>query len=100
MYRAALIADSLEETHASYDECALRLLQHPSKPFTVLATHNVSSAKRALHEARGLGIDPRDPRLQFAQLKGMADALSLALAATGNLVSKYMPFGRVQVKIL
>ncbi len=34
-------------------------------------------------KAEELGLSKEDPRLQFAQLKGMADVLSLALAHAG-----------------
>ena len=35
-------------------------------------------------------------RLQFAQLNGMSDSLSLGLVKGGFEVSKYLPFGRME----
>ena len=40
-----------------------------------------------------LGLARDDPQLHFAQLKGMADALSLGLSFGGFNVSKYLPYG-------
>ena len=37
----------------------------------------------------------RDPRLQFGQIKGMADGLSLSLVRAGFRVSKYLAFGPI-----
>lgn len=42
-----------------------------------------------------LGIEKKSPYFHFAQLKGMADDLSLGLAMGGFNVSKYLPYGPV-----
>ena len=42
-----------------------------------------------------LGLVNRDPRLQFGQIKGMADGLSLSLVRAGFRVSKYLAFGPI-----
>lgn len=43
-----------------------------------------------------LGIGKYDQKLQFAQLMGMADGLSLGLRNADFQVSKYLPFGPVE----
>lgn len=54
-----------------------------------------ASGRFAAKKVIELGLDKKDPRVQFAQLKGMSDSLSLALARGGFNVSKYLPFGPV-----
>lgn len=49
----------------------------------------------AAAKAQELGIVKTDQKLQFAQLMGMADGLSLGLRNAGFQVSKYLPFGPV-----
>lgn len=55
----------------------------------------MDAGRIAALKAEELGLSKEDPRLQFAQLKGMADVLSLALAHAGFRVSKYLAFGPV-----
>ncbi|XP_058112335.1 proline dehydrogenase 2, mitochondrial-like [Magnolia sinica] len=62
----------------------------------VLATHNLESRKVAAAKAAELKIGKGNQKLQFAQLKGMADGLSLGLRNGGFNVSKYLPFGPVE----
>lgn len=50
----------------------------------------------AAAHAQELGIPKGDRNLQFAQLMGMADGLSLSLRNAGFQVSKYLPYGPVE----
>lgn len=52
---------------------------------------------KAAAKARDLGIQNGNQKLQFAQLYGMADGLSFGLKNAGFQVSKYMPFGPVEL---
>ncbi|KAK1256848.1 hypothetical protein QJS04_geneDACA024231 [Acorus gramineus] len=95
---ASPIHGSIRETHECYDECASFMLERVARGrgSVVLATHNVDSGRVAAARAEEFGIGKGNPRLQFAQLKGMADALSLGLRNAGFMVSKYLPFGPVE----
>lgn len=88
---------SIQDTHDCYNGCAALLLDRVRRggASVMLATHNVESGQRAAARAHELGIPKGDPNLQFAQLMGMADGLSLALRNAGFQVSKYLPYGPV-----
>ncbi|KAK6128820.1 hypothetical protein DH2020_037456 [Rehmannia glutinosa] len=92
------IHDSIEDTHACYDDCAAFMLEEIAKGSgsVVLATHNLESGKFAAAKAVDLGIKKENQNLQFAQLYGMAEALSFGLRNAGFKVSKYLPFGPVE----
>eukprot|EP01018_Ginkgo_biloba_P034595 Gb_14261 [translate_table: standard] len=91
------IHSSIQDTHRCYDDCASFMLEKATlaEGSVVLATHNFDSGKVAAAKAEELGIRRGNDRLQFAQLKGMADSLSLGLVQAGFEVSKYLPFGAV-----
>ncbi|XP_078155726.1 proline dehydrogenase 1, mitochondrial-like [Carex rostrata] len=91
------INGSILETHRCYNECAAFLLEkvRDGSGAVVLATHNTKSGKLAAAKAEKLGIRKGDDKLQFAQLMGMADGLSLGLKNAGFQVNKYLPFGPV-----
>ncbi|KAL2499800.1 Proline dehydrogenase 2 [Abeliophyllum distichum] len=92
------IQDSIQETQRCYNDCAAFMLQEIANGSgsVVLATHNVESGKLAASKAIDLGIAKDNQNLQFAQLYGMADALSFGLGNAGFRVSKYLPFGHVE----
>lgn len=50
----------------------------------------------AAAQARDLGIGKDRQKLQFAQLYGMAEAMTYGLKNAGFQVSKYLPFGPVE----
>ncbi|KAI3455056.1 hypothetical protein Pfo_011719 [Paulownia fortunei] len=92
------IHDTIQDTHACYNECAAFMLEEIAKGSgsVVLATHNLESGKLAAAKAVELGIKKDSQNLQFAQLYGMAEALSFGLRNAGFKVSKYLPFGPVE----
>lgn len=47
-------------------------------------------------KAEELDIAKRECGLQFGQLKGMVDNLSLGLSQAGFTVSKFLPFGPIK----
>jgi len=89
----------ITDTHSCYNACTSLMLEKVStgEASLLLATHNFESAKLAAAKAEELGIMKRGQSgLQFAQLKGMSDSLSLGLVKAGFEVSKYLPFGPVE----
>lgn len=92
------IHDTIEKTHACYNQCAAYMLEEVASGTgsVVLATHNIESGKMAAAKAVSLGMERGHPCLQFAQLYGMAEALSFGLRNAGFRVSKYLPFGPVE----
>ncbi|MCO5551540.1 hypothetical protein L7F22_005044 [Adiantum nelumboides] len=92
------IHSCIEKTHDCYDRCAAFMMEQvvSAQGAVVLATHNFDSGRAAAVKAESLGLLKGNPHLQFAQLKGMADGLSLALVHAGFQVSKYLPFGPVE----
>jgi proline dehydrogenase len=87
----------IQDTHDCYNGCASFLLDRVRRgsASVFLATHNVESGQLAAARVQELGIPKGDPNLQFAQLMGMADGLSLSLRNAGFQVSKYLPYGPV-----
>ncbi|KAL5224475.1 hypothetical protein ABZP36_011114 [Zizania latifolia] len=92
------IHSSIQDTHDCYNGCAAFLLDRVRRgsASVMLATHNVASGQLAAARAQELGIAKGDRGLQFAQLMGMADGLSLGLRNAGFQVSKYLPYGPVE----
>ncbi|KAI8541834.1 hypothetical protein RHMOL_Rhmol08G0092400 [Rhododendron molle] len=93
------IHNTIDQTHACFNDCATFMLEKTANGSgaVVLATHNLESGTKAAEKARELGIEKEKQKLQFAQLYGMADALSFGLRNAGFQVSKYMPFGPVEL---
>ncbi|XP_030952758.1 proline dehydrogenase 2, mitochondrial-like isoform X2 [Quercus lobata] len=95
------IHNSIQETHACYNDCASFMLDKIAKGpgALVLATHNVESGEKAVAKAHDLGVKKVNQKLEFAQLYGMSEALSFGLRNAGFQVSKYMPFGSMEIVI-
>ncbi|XP_030952751.1 proline dehydrogenase 2, mitochondrial-like isoform X1 [Quercus lobata] len=93
------IHNSIQETHTCYNNCASFMLNKIANGpgALVLATHNTESGRIAVGQAHDLGIGKVNQKLEFAQLYGMSDALSFGLRNAGFQVSKYMPFGPVEI---
>ncbi|BFG26401.1 proline dehydrogenase 2 mitochondrial [Prunus yedoensis var. nudiflora] len=93
------IHDSIEDTHACYNDCASFMLEKIANGSggVVLASHNVESGKLAVAKAHEIGIGKVRQKLEFAQLYGMAESLSFGLRNAGFQVSKYMPFGPIEL---
>lgn len=59
----------------------------------LLATHNKESVVRAIDRMAECSIRPSNPFVQFAQIRGMGDHVTLSLAAHQYRVSKLLLFG-------
>ncbi|KAK9105422.1 hypothetical protein Scep_022266 [Stephania cephalantha] len=92
------IHGTIEKTHSCYNDCASFMLEKVAKgsAAVLLATHNLESGRAAASKAQALGIGKENQRLQFAQLKGMAEGLSFGLRNAGFQVSKYLPYGPIE----
>ncbi|KAM1015655.1 hypothetical protein ACFX2J_045174 [Malus domestica] len=93
------IHDCIEDTHACYNDCASFMLERIANgsDAVVLATHNMESGRLAMAKAHEIGVGKVHQKLEFAQLYGMAESLSFGLKNSGFQVSKYMPFGPIQL---
>ncbi|XP_043700625.1 proline dehydrogenase 2, mitochondrial-like [Telopea speciosissima] len=95
---ASPIHGSIQETHACYNDCTSFMLEKVARGSgaVVIATHNLESGRVAAAKAQSLGIGKANQKVQFAQLKGMAESLSFGLRNAGFQVSKYLAFGPVE----
>ncbi|ESW32187.1 hypothetical protein PHAVU_002G300800 [Phaseolus vulgaris] len=96
---ASPIHNTIQDTHNSFNDCSSFLLQKVANGpgSLVLATHNIESGKLAVAKAHELGVEKVNQKVEFAQLYGMSDALSYGLSNAGFQVSKYMPFGPLEM---
>ncbi|KAJ3383025.1 hypothetical protein HDU84_003895 [Entophlyctis sp. JEL0112] len=87
------------DTHAAYDFAAVFVLRHlaAADGELVVATHNKTSVAKTVLAMGELGMDGDCGKVSFAQLLGMRDATSMALAANGFRCAKYVPYGPVEV---
>ncbi|KAJ1392364.1 Proline dehydrogenase domain, partial [Sesbania bispinosa] len=84
---ASPIHNTIQDTHNCFNDCSSFLLEKIAN----------GPGKLAAAKAHELGIGKVNHRLEFAQLYGMSDALSFSLGNAGFQVSKYMPFGPVEM---
>jgi proline dehydrogenase len=87
--------NTIEDTHHSYDSAVSLMLDNVKDGLggVVIATHNEDSIAKGVSEVVARQLPPDHPRVDFAQLYGMCDHASLALAQKGYRVCKYVPFG-------
>mmetsp|Transcript_17236 Transcript_17236/g.16568 ORF Transcript_17236/g.16568 Transcript_17236/m.16568 type:complete len:471 (-) Transcript_17236:106-1518(-) len=67
--------------------------EHSKEPAVMIATHNRESIQLAVDTMLKLGIPNDHPNVQFAQIQGMSDHITLALSLSGYNVSKLLLFG-------
>jgi len=95
------IHDTIEDTHACYDDSVEYLLRQSKasdkdrKVEVMLASHNQGSIEKAIETMDHLDIDPQASTICFAQLYGMTDNLTYNLGQNGFRAYKYVPYGEV-----
>ncbi|KAE9590289.1 hypothetical protein Lal_00027993 [Lupinus albus] len=96
---ASPIHNTIHATHKCFNDCTSFMLEKIANGpgNVVLATHNIESGKLAAAKAHEVGLGKVNHKLEFAQLYGMSEALSFGLSHAGFQVSKYMPFGPVEM---
>ncbi|KAL5153257.1 Proline dehydrogenase 2, mitochondrial [Glycine soja] len=96
---ASPVHNTIQDTHNCFNDCSSFMLEKIANGIgsVVLATHNIESGKLAVAKAHELGVGKVNHKLEFAQLYGMSEALSFGLNNEGFQVSKYMPFGPVDM---
>ncbi|XP_014506847.1 proline dehydrogenase 2, mitochondrial-like [Vigna radiata var. radiata] len=96
---ASPVHSTIQDTHNCFNDCSSFMLEKVANGpgSVVLATHNIESGKLAVEKAHELGVEKVNQKLEFAQLYGMSEALSYGLSNAGFRVSKYMPFGPVEM---
>ncbi|KAJ3216690.1 hypothetical protein HDU67_009122 [Dinochytrium kinnereticum] len=103
------INPDITATHNAYNSAIELLVERigqaqrsvlPSKPISfVVASHNRDSILKTVAALRKEGIKGDSGEVAFAQLMGMQDSTSFALAANGLKCYKYIPYGPVEVTI-
>jgi proline dehydrogenase len=97
------IHESIDDTHACYNETVDYLLDHSrnsnKKVELMCATHNQTSIEKAIESMNRHGIDRNDSTICFGQLYGMSDHLTFNLGRHGYRAFKYVPYGEVQEAI-
>lgn len=95
---ASPVFDSIEETHNCYNNIASRMIAEVGRNSAslMLATHNLESIEKATTEISQAQLRANNPNIHFAQLFGMGDSMTMALAKEGYNTCKYVPFGPVE----
>ena len=86
-------------TDACFDEGVALCLSHRDVVSFCLASHNEQSNLLLTTLMAQAQLPPDFPGISSAQLLGMSDNISYALAAAGYHVAKYVPYGRVKTVI-
>ena len=81
------------ETDANFEACAAFLVENWQTLRPAIASHNVRSAARTQALAQAHGLPPRT--VEYQVLFGMGEPIGRALAAQGERVRVYVPFGEL-----
>ncbi|KAF4674388.1 hypothetical protein FOL47_009297 [Perkinsus chesapeaki] len=81
--RESPVCDTYEATTASYHSVIEDLLDHPSQPSMIIASHNADTVEFAVRKLHEMSSPMRRDNVMFAQLYGMADPITYILAKEG-----------------
>lgn len=81
------------DTDANFEKCAAFLIENWEFLRPAIASHNVRSAAKAQALATAAGLPPRT--VEYQVLFGMGEPIGRALAAQGERVRVYVPFGEL-----
>ncbi len=90
------IQPSKESCDEDFNEATRFCVENLDKIALCLGTHNEYSNLLLTQLMQEKGIAKDDKRIYFAQLFGMSDQISYALAKAGYNVVKYVPYGPVE----
>eukprot|EP01087_Luapelamoeba_hula_P014021 TRINITY_DN4046_c1_g1_i1.p1 TRINITY_DN4046_c1_g1~~TRINITY_DN4046_c1_g1_i1.p1 ORF type:complete len:542 (+),score=83.67 TRINITY_DN4046_c1_g1_i1:169-1794(+) len=90
------VLPSKQHTDEEYNTAIQLMIENISDTAVVVASHNAESAQKALYLMRDKNLPKTHPRVNFAQLRGIADSLTHALANKSVRVSKLVPYGPVE----
>ncbi|KAJ3299972.1 hypothetical protein HDU76_006185 [Blyttiomyces sp. JEL0837] len=100
------IHENLADTHKSYNSAIDLLISTAAKSGPkskslqfIVASHNKDSVQRAVARMGEIGIKGDSGEVGFAQLMGMQDGTTFALAENGFKAYKYIPYGPIDVTI-
>jgi proline dehydrogenase len=88
-----------EDTDKDFDDALRYIVEELDRFELSAATHNEASTELLVHLMEEKKLEPGDPRIGFSQLLGMGNHLTYNLAHHGYNVSKYVPYGPVELVI-
>ncbi|KAJ1455630.1 FAD-linked oxidoreductase-like protein [Pelagophyceae sp. CCMP2097] len=97
--KGAPLRSDKAETDVAYDEMAAECILRIGAGLelgAIFATHNAESCQRAAMLIDSTGLNRSDERLAFAQILGLCDSLTHALAKAGFNVQKLALFGKFE----
>ena len=99
-----ILQDSKHDTDQAYDRAVAAVLQNVPATATssmgeagaalVVATHNTGSVQSAVNKMQSMGLLPSHPRVHFAQIMGMSNHITIALATAGYNAHKLILYGQ------
>jgi proline dehydrogenase len=90
------IQPNKEACDRDFNEALVFCIENINKIGLCAGTHNEYSNQLLTELMHSKQIAPNDQRIHFAQLYGMSDQISYALAKAGYNVVKYVPYGPVE----